>query len=376
MTDMDRPADDPASLLLADEHGDDRYGLRRVLQGQGFRVHCVADGEAALCTALSEPPDVALLPLDLSSPTCVEVCERWRRSPDLVAVPVIAFGSPADPGAPLQALTAGAVDVLAVPVSSAELVARVVAHRRSHLRLREVADRYARLREQERLRDALVHMVVHDMRTPLTMVLCNLSVATMQDLPAEALTSVNEALAGANAMMAMVGSMLDVSRLETGELPVRPALCDLAHLVREAVRMVKSPSCQQVVDLAVPPVPVAVDGDADLISRVLYNLLSNALHCTPAASRVAVRIVPLVQRLRVEVEDAGPGIPEAYHERVFERYGQVECREHGVKHSSGPGLAFCKLAVQAHHGSIGLRRNPHGGNTFWFELPTHSPASA
>lgn len=371
---VDQALDESASVLLVDERADDRYRLACTLRDRGHSVRCVPDGEAALCAALSEPPDLLLLPLDLSAPTCLEVCRRWRRRPELAAIPVLAVAPAPDPEATIRVLAAGASDVVAVPFHPAELAARIAAHRRCHRRLRQATEGYAALKEQERLRDALVHMVAHDMRTPLTMVLCNLSIATMQALPDDAQTSVAEALAGTNAMMVMLDSMLDVSRLEAGEMPLRPALCDLAHLVREAVRMVQSPSCRQTVDIAVPPVPVGVDCDPDLVSRVLYNLIGNAVRCSPAASRVVVRILPLTSHMRIEVEDAAPAIPETFRERVFERYGQVECRDHGIKHSSGPGLAFCKLAVEAHHGRIGLLRSPQGGNTFWFELPTKSPA--
>jgi two-component system, sensor histidine kinase and response regulator len=79
--------------------------------------------------------------------------------------------------------------------------------------------------------------------------------------------------------------------------------------------------------------------------------------------------------VRVAVRDEGPGIPHRYHGRVFEKFGQVEAREAHHKHTTGLGLTFCKLAVEAHGGTIGVDSDGEQGSTFWFTLPAGGPTA-
>lgn len=357
------------SLLLVGEDLQRQPDLGHGLGARGYRVRVIVDADAAASQAVLAPPDLIVLALDPAGRSGLDDFERLRGVPELAGIPIMVAGANLDPMVSVRAFAMGAVDVVSPPFGLDELAARIDAHLRVHRGLQRLADRFTELRERERLRDRLVHMVVHDMRTPLTMVLCNLDIALTQSLPEDARASVEEALAGANALMTMMASMLDLSRLEAGEMPVRSRRCDLAHLVGEAVRLVKSPSCPQPVTVVAPPVPVMVDCDADLIRRVLCNLAGNAVRIAPGSKPVTIHILPLPDRTRVEVSDLGPRIPEAFHGRLFDRYGQVECREHGAVHSTGPGLPFCRLALAAHRGTVGVQANPEGGNTFWFELP-------
>jgi signal transduction histidine kinase len=109
--------------------------------------------------------------------------------------------------------------------------------------------------------------------------------------------------------------------------------------------------------------------DAALIGRVVVNLLSNALDFSPRREPVVVLSERRNGCVRCSIIDRGPGIPEEYKDRIFEKFGQVEGRKKGRKLSTGLGLAFCKLAVEAHGGTIGVESEVGHGSTFWFELP-------
>jgi len=109
--------------------------------------------------------------------------------------------------------------------------------------------------------------------------------------------------------------------------------------------------------------------DAELLTRDVANLVGNALKFTPEEGAVTVRARSDGTGARVEVQDAGPGIPEEYRTRIFEKFGRVAARGEKRTLSTGLGLTFCKLAVEAHGCEIGVDSVLGQGSTFWFRLP-------
>ena len=126
---------------------------------------------------------------------------------------------------------------------------------------------------------------------------------------------------------------------------------------------------------ASPGYPVRVIADGSLLRRVVQNLLGNALKFTPDHGHITIGMEPGAGRLRVWIRDDGPGIPVEYREKIFEKFGQVEARVSRQKYSTGLGLTFCKLVVEAHGGAIGVDSEVGEGSTFWFEIPVKGPQS-
>ncbi len=170
----------------------------------------------------------------------------------------------------------------------------------------------------------------------------------------------------------MVSDLLDVSRLEVGKMPLELAPADMGGLVVEAVAAAgASPRVR--IRVEPPADKLRVVCDAGVIRRVLTNLVVNAVKFTPSSGQIAVSVRGNGSEVKVEVVDTGPGIPPEYHQKVFEKYGQVEAARHGAKHSTGLGLTFCKLAVEAHGGQVGLESAAGAGSTFWIVLPVRGP---
>ena len=114
--------------------------------------------------------------------------------------------------------------------------------------------------------------------------------------------------------------------------------------------------------------PVTFRCDPDLLSRVVVNLVGNAFKFTPSGGRVSVGLVSEADRVRITITDNGPGIPPEFRGKVFEKFGQSPLGQRSGSRSSGIGLTFCKLAVEAHGGRIGLESPQSGGARFWVEL--------
>jgi signal transduction histidine kinase len=114
--------------------------------------------------------------------------------------------------------------------------------------------------------------------------------------------------------------------------------------------------------------------DHDIIFRVLQNLLANAIKFTPRkGGLIRLAIEPSQDRVRVSFQDNGPGIAPEYRQKIFEKFGQVELRASRQINSTGLGLTFSKLAVEAHGGRIGVDSEAGKGSSFWFELPVNGP---
>jgi len=235
---------------------------------------------------------------------------------------------------------------------------------------RQLAAQYRRLEELERMRDNLVHMLVHDLRSPLTAIRGNLDLIQLDAADAlnpELVESIDHARSAAIRMTEMVGDVLDVSRMEVGQLPLERVEVDLEALAAEAMASVGATG--ERVRLEQAPRAVRALCDANVIRRVIANLVANAMKFTPESGRITVRVEGDAVGQKVSVVDTGSGIPSEYHDKVFEKFGQAEASRAGAQRSSGLGLTFCKLAVEAHGGRIGVESAVGKGSTFWFTLP-------
>ncbi len=243
------------------------------------------------------------------------------------------------------------------------------------------------------MRQDLTDMIIHDLRSPLTAVIGGVQVASdlteMSADPSPIQHALEMANQSCNRLMSLVDSLLDISRLEAGQMPLERQPVLLPRLAESVIQQMKPLAEREMVTMQlqivsqIPP----VDADQDLISRVLVNLIDNSLKHSPRDSTVIIKIVPELigsgpndidrdanklpsQAVRCMVLDMGPGIPIEYREHVFERFAQLDGRRRG----KGLGLAFCKLAVQAHGGNIWIEDNPRGqGSAFIFSLPVVPP---
>jgi signal transduction histidine kinase len=177
----------------------------------------------------------------------------------------------------------------------------------------------------------------------------------------------SDALASSRTLVDMVSSLLDVSKMEAGQLELHRVGCDLAALCGAAVKTVADASGRNDVAIEAPRAPVVVEADRELVLRVLQNLIGNAVRFAPEGGKVRVGMIAEPGAVRVSVQDNGRGIAPEHHALIFEKFGQV--RSDGPRVGTGLGLTFCKLAVEAHGGRIGVDSQEGKGATFWFELP-------
>ena len=358
------------SILVVDDTLENLRLLSSLLTEHGYEVRPVTSARHALQALDRAPPDLILLDVNMPEMNGYEACTRIREMGH-GDIPVIFLTALSDVADKVRAFDAGGVDYITKPFQVEEVLARVKVHLAlRHARIEQRAS-YERLCQLENLRDDLVSMIVHDMRSPLSALIGNLELIEREAdaaLSEQSHRDLRMAIAAASSLNQMASDLLDVSRLETGQLPLDPKPADLSAIVHEAMTRVAGMDRTRPIELAGEASAPCVC-DAGLVQRVVENLLSNAIKHTPQTGNIRIVVRSDGARACVEVHDEGPGIPDEARTRVFEKFGVVAERKHGNYHSTGLGLAFCKLAVEAHGGVLFVRAGEPRGSVFVFDLP-------
>ncbi|HEV3061780.1 MAG TPA: HAMP domain-containing sensor histidine kinase [Vicinamibacterales bacterium] len=215
-------------------------------------------------------------------------------------------------------------------------------------------------------RDA-VPMLVHDMRSPIQVLLAHLELLR-KDIRGESVDDVEAAIEGATILHRLTNDLLDISRLEAGRMPVRRSVNDLSVLAYSVVTAVRV--LQRTRDIAVETLGDSTCScDPELTRRIIENLVSNAMKHTPIKGRVRVVVSGSRSSASIAIHDEGPGVPLEKRTRIFEPYSAERLRSVTGYESSGLGLAFCKLAVEAQGGAIRIEDGTPRGSIFVVELP-------
>jgi signal transduction histidine kinase len=170
-----------------------------------------------------------------------------------------------------------------------------------------------------------------------------------------------------NRLSQMTAQLLDISRLEAGQMPLHRQARELAHTAGTAIESVAAFARKPARCVTLSGSAVAFY-DAEIVRRMVENLLINALKFSPDETEIRIEITREGDMARVAVCDDGPGIPPQHQQRIFEKFAQVKPMHR--RFGAGVGLAFCKLAAEAHGGQIGVTSQPGQGSVFWFTLPT------
>ena len=360
-----------ATILVVDDTPANLKLLHEMLQSKGYRVLASPDGKTALNAAAKSMPDLILLDINMPEMNGFEVCERLKANELLKDIPILFISALTEITDKVKAFSVGGVDYVSKPFQFEEINARVETHLELSRQKRELQKSYNKLRELETQRDGLVHMIVHDMRSPLMVTSGNLEMLQDENLSKDAALCVSAALSSTDTVIEMVSTMLDISKMEAGRMALDYSAVDMTNLVRETIRMVAPLQASRSITLTPAGEMESLSCDANLIRRILQNLIVNAIKFTDKKKGVITISIEnaLANKVRVSVVDNGPGILPEYREKVFDKFRQVSARQQGKGYSTGLGLTFCKLAVEAHGGRIGLESDEGKGSTFWFELP-------
>ncbi|HEY9639912.1 MAG TPA: ATP-binding protein [Coleofasciculaceae cyanobacterium] len=237
----------------------------------------------------------------------------------------------------------------------------------------DISDRKA----MERMKDEFISVISHELRTPLTSLhsaLKILATGRLGTLSAEGQQMLDIADNSTERLVRLVNNILDLQRIESGQVVLDRQACSAANLMMQATKAMQAMAQQQGITLVTQAEDIAIWADADYILQTLTNLLSNAIKFSHPGGTVWLTATPSTAppcpEVIFRVRDQGKGIPADQLERIFERFQQVNVSDSRKKGGTGLGLTICRKIIEQHNGKIWAESTPEQGSTFAFTLPT------
>lgn len=361
-----------AHICIVDDNPMAREVIAEQLSIEPYQVTQAAGGLELLDQFDTIQPDVILMDVMMPQMNGYDVCRQIKQNPARQHIPIILVTALNSREDMLQGLDSGADEFLSKPVNGAELRARV----RTMLRIKQ---QYDALQNIMQLREDLGHMLIHDMRNPLTVAtLYNNFLLKRNNLSARDKDYALRVQDSLRNLAGFLDEILTTAKMDQGKLSLALGRHNLNQLISDVAtnhaEMAQIHGFQLTLDL--PAQPQFISLDATLFKRVIDNLLSNAFKYAPDGSQVTLRLCYLEQNGRqaepsgafcVQVIDEGPGIAPENHERIFNKYEVVALKQLGQE-QVGLGLAFCKMVVEAHNGRISVAANHPNGAIFTIEI--------
>ena len=367
-------ARDLGRVLVVDDEPANVELLVRRLEALGAETFRAGNGEDALVVADRELPDLILLDVMMPGIDGYDTCRRLKMNDRTAPIPVI-FATARDRADDLSmGFEVGAVDYVTKPIEPIELAARV----RSAIFTKKLQDDLrtanGELRKVERSRQELIGMLGHDIRNLANSLVAFLQLVRLGQLDASRpefseLLGLSES--NVTELLRMVNALLDVYKMEEGRLEADPHLVRVEDLVKKSIAQLAAEARARGIELECATGDARAYVDETLMVRVFTNLLANSVKHTPSGGKAIADATTTPDGwVTVRVRDTGPGIPAADGDNIFDRFYQTATgRSRG---GTGLGLAFCKLAVELHGGTIRVANAGEPGAIIELRLPAEA----
>jgi two-component system, sensor histidine kinase and response regulator len=379
--------DNPKNRAICEEIFQDRYDLVQA-----------DDGLTALRLVREIQPDVVLLDVMMPGLDGYQVCQRMKTDPETGHIPVIIVSAKGQTNEIIEGFDSRADDYIVKPFVNSELRARVTAtlrlkqaqdelqqaNRQLQEHTRKLEEANERLKELDRIKAGFTAMLVHDLRSPLSVVQ-----VTLQMLESDALvlqseyqTLIRESLSSCNELFELTSDLMEIFRSESTTMVLSKGQISLQRLVEEPVRQatVLARKKDIAIELNLPSTLPDVRVDAYKMQRAMTNLLANAVKFTPRGGSISLNVSleeaaspdSPSSMVLVEVIDSGDGIPPHDLPYIFDPYYQANTKNSAI--GSGLGLAIVKRVVVAHGGEVAVKSKLGQGSRFSIRLPLDSQA--
>jgi two-component system, sensor histidine kinase and response regulator len=367
-------------VLVVDDTPENCELVRATLEGEGMQVIVALRGEEGIRAFEAEQPDCVLMDVRMPDISGFVACQRIRALPGGDAVPIVFLTALRDVDTFDKALQAGADDFLVKPVRPTELLIRVQAALKLRRLGAELGGLYESVRRQRddlmRLqlqKERLIAFLVHDFKNPVnSMELRAQLLLRNRELPGDVRDGVLQIRSDVQHLMRLILNVLDVSKGEESALRPERGRIELSTLVTRVFESLAMAAREGEVTLDSSVGELHLSADRDLLERILENLIENAVRHAPRRSQVVIQAQATGDHVEIRVRDYGRGVPSELMDRLFDPFVQAQAESDGTSTSRtgrGLGLAFCKVAVEAHGGEIWVE-NHSPGAAFCLRLPS------
>lgn len=384
MSNLTRAPSD-VTILMVDDNPANIKLLADMLSSRGYKVQQATNGPDALALARSQLPDIILLDIFMPGMDGYTVCRKLKADRLTQDIPVIFISALTDVDDIVRGFDVGGSDYITKPFRFKEVLARIA----NMLTLVQQRRQIEALRDQDRqhfesldrMKNEFIRMATHDLRNPLNVILGYLRVLDRIEVGAADKPRLDEARKNiqlsVEKMRTLVTDILDLAQIETGQgLHLAPTPLG-AFLERnlQGLRMVAQEK-GIALHYTPPEEDVALMLDENRMSRVIDNLVSNAIKYTPQGGQVRVSAQKQNGTVQIDVSDTGLGIPEGDLPHVFEAFYRIEHGAYQREEGSGLGLSIVKTIVEQHNGAIDVTSEVGKGSTFrvWLPIMDVTPA--
>lgn len=353
-------------ILVVDDEPISQTIVEGKLLPDGYTLFFAENGAEALAKIPDCQPHVILMDVMMPGMDGFTACQRLKSDPRWHSIPVIMVTALDDRNTLQRGFEAGATDFVSKAASAIELRARV----RSMVKIKEQFDSLAQLLT---LREDMANMVVHDMRTPLTSMIGYSQLLEHLSLPEEQVKDIAQKIVSEGQRLnRFIDDMLLMAKMEENELQLHLTETDIVALVHTTIKHLHvSASTKNIaLEFTPPSQSPVVPVDANLFQRVLDNLVSNAIKYSPYDTTVHFTVTSVSggsHAVRITIADEGPGIPDEQKQTIFQKFNTGATSDNKVL-QIGLGLAFSKMVVKAHHGTLTVTDNQPTGAIFVIEV--------
>lgn len=361
-------------VLVIDDDRPSRKLVAKVLQSDDLVCATVSSAAEALHRIEESAPDLILCDIDMPVMDGIEFCAHLRRLPIHSETPVIFFTGLSDSDTITRAFESGANDYIVKPIRSAEVVSRTRLHLQEHQRSKQAKAQIDQLDQQNKSKSRFLGVASHDLRNPLVSIR-----GISQYLVSERFGPLNEeqkelvdtVVQASESMLTLVEELLDVSLIESNKDRTHLAEEDLAAIARAGAKLHSANADRKNIAICqkISESPILLDLDRKLISRLLDNLISNAVKFSPPKTQVTVTVDQRSDRVHLLIDDQGPGIPKDEFSRLFKEFSRTSNQPTAGESSSGIGLYVCKQIADTHQATIEAINLPEGGARFAVVFP-------
>jgi len=360
------------NILIADSDGNARKKISEYLNKKGFNVYEASNGIETFTTIIDHPINIAVIDWFLPGMDGLEVCQKIREKQEGSYVFIIMIAAEEEKEHLINGIKAGVDEYIMRPVNLQELITRIKVGTRILRLEKKLIENQREVSGINQMKNKFIGIVAHDLRNPIISIrgFSELILKDKKNLNEEQDEFLNIIHSTSRNMLAMINDLLDISRIESGNLQLDLKPGSLNKLIIERIKIISLQATKKHITIHKELAPITeIVFDSQRLGQAVDNLISNAIKFAPKGSNVYISLVQDADSVRFNVTDEGPGIPVEEQHLLFSEFHRLSIRPTGGETSTGLGLAIAKKITEAHSGGINFVTQEGMGSTFTLLLP-------